>query len=217
MPVLFVVLCCTAVAALVFAEYSGRTQLKRIAKALASALFVAVALSRASGVSLGPFDATTALIVGLVVGAVGDLALLSKAEGAFLGGLGAFLLGHLAYAIAFARLSPIAEWLSVLAIPVVVSNAGVLAWLWPRLGSMRIPVVAYVGVICVMVIGAIGVWRTGAPAGTLIVVGSLLFAGSDVAVARERFVADTFVNKAWGLPAYYAGQLCIAWAVGVAS
>ena len=44
-------------------------------------------------------------------------------------------------------------------------------------------------------------------------VGAIVFAASDVAVARDRFVARSFVNRAWGLPAYYAAQLVLAWSV----
>jgi uncharacterized membrane protein YhhN len=40
--------------------------------------------------------------------------------------------------------------------------------------------------------------------------GVLLVAGSDVAVARERFGAPIPVTKLIGLPAYYAGQTLIA-------
>jgi hypothetical protein len=36
------------------------------------------------------------------------------------------------------------------------------------------------------------------------------FAASDVSVARDRFVREDFLNRAWGLPLYYGGQLLIA-------
>jgi len=44
--------------------------------------------------------------------------------------------------------------------------------------------------------------------------GAALFFVSDLAVARDRFVAPGFANRLWGLPAYYAGQLLIAWSIG---
>ena len=43
------------------------------------------------------------------------------------------------------------------------------------------------------------------------VAGAALFLVSDLAVARDQFVQRAFVNRLWGLPAYYAGQLLIAW------
>jgi hypothetical protein len=33
---------------------------------------------------------------------------------------------------------------------------------------------------------------------------------SDLSVARDRFVAPGFVNRAWGLPTYFAAQLLLA-------
>ena len=46
------------------------------------------------------------------------------------------------------------------------------------------------------------------------VVGALGFFLSDLAVARERFVAKGFTNKLWGLPLYYGAQLLLAWTAG---
>ena len=49
--------------------------------------------------------------------------------------------------------------------------------------------------------------------GMCLAAGACLFFASDLAVARDRFVARDFTNKLWGLPAYYIGQLLIAWAI----
>ena len=43
--------------------------------------------------------------------------------------------------------------------------------------------------------------------------GARLFFVSDLTVARDRFVARASANKAWGLPAYFSGQLLIAWSL----
>ena len=51
------------------------------------------------------------------------------------------------------------------------------------------------------------------PQSARLAIGAVLFFISDLAVARGRFVADTFTNKAWGLPTYFGGQLLIAWSV----
>jgi hypothetical protein len=40
-----------------------------------------------------------------------------------------------------------------------------------------------------------------------------MFFVSDLAVARERFIEHTFLNKTWGLPLYYGGQLLLATSV----
>jgi uncharacterized membrane protein YhhN len=68
-----------------------------------------------------------------------------------------------------------------------------------------------------MVVGAIAAYRAGAlpdPQRTRLLAGAALFFVSDLAVARDRFVAHGFANRLWGLPAYYAGQLLIAWSIG---
>ncbi|NNF09333.1 MAG: lysoplasmalogenase, partial [Acidimicrobiia bacterium] len=44
--------------------------------------------------------------------------------------------------------------------------------------------------------------------------GASLFIASDIAVARNTFVAPGYANKLWGLPLYYGGQLLLAWAAG---
>jgi uncharacterized membrane protein YhhN len=49
--------------------------------------------------------------------------------------------------------------------------------------------------------------------GALVAAGASLFFLSDLAVARHRFVARSFWNKLWGQPAYFAGQLLIAWSL----
>jgi uncharacterized membrane protein YhhN len=48
------------------------------------------------------------------------------------------------------------------------------------------------------------------PRSVLLATGCLAFCVSDLAVARERFIVDSFWNKAWGLPMYFAAQCLIA-------
>ena len=67
---------------------------------------------------------------------------------------------------------------------------------------------AYVAVISAMVASATGAF--GAAGGAALLAGALGFFASDLAVARQRFVAKSFTNKLWGLPLYYASQLLLA-------
>ena len=95
---------------------------------------------------------------------------------------------------------------------------GTLAWRWlsPHLqGFMRRAVLAYLLTIATMVVLTIGAAAAGAP--LLLPVGAILFAISDLAVARERFVAQTIRNKVWGLPFYYGAQVLIALSIEAAS
>lgn len=166
----------------------------------ASTAFIAVGASRLGG---GVFD--LALLAGLVLSWLGDALLLSARRPAFLGGLVAFLLAHLAYAVAFAGVATPSPWVAAAVLAV---TAGVLAWLWPHLGALRGPVVAYCAVISAMLWLALGVARPE------VRLGAALFYLSDLFVARDRFVHPAAVNRVVGLPLYYAGQLLLALAIG---
>lgn len=211
--------CALACIALVIGEYRNDDRLRWIAKPIASAAFIVVGVIAATKAPrAGSIDAfTVAVVTGLVLGAIGDLALLSRHG--FLAGLGAFLLGHLAYVVAVAtRLSP---WTwpgaaGVFALAPIGVGSIALAWLWPKLGRLRIPVIAYVAVILMMVIAALALLRAGSldlQRRELFAVGAILFFASDLAVARDKFAAKEFINRAWGLPVYYAAQLLIAWSI----
>jgi uncharacterized membrane protein YhhN len=142
---------------------------------------------------------------GLLLSVAGDALLLSRRRPAFLAGLGAFLLAHLAYAAAFA---PLASPTAGAALALGAVAALVLRWLWPHLGGMKAPVIAYCLAISAMLWLALG---TAQPEVRL---GALLFYGSDLFVARDRFASPGAVNRLLGLPLYYAGQVLLALAPG---
>jgi uncharacterized membrane protein YhhN len=200
-------LCVACVLALLYAEASDRRALRIAAKLGASAAFVVVGFC-------GHHDTVFAEVIcaGLVLGALGDAALLARGSVAFLGGLTLFLAGHIAYAIAVGELLAPDRWFRAagwLAALPLVGAAVALAYLWRYLGSMRAPVLAYVAAIAAMVLGALAAWRTGAVPGRF-ALGACLFFVSDLSVARDKFVAPGLANKLWGLPCYYAAQLLIA-------
>jgi len=210
--------CAIACAVLIFTEQRGPARgpagLRVAAKVAASAAFLVVGASVAGEHALARW-----VLVGLGFGALGDVLLLGRSNRMFLGGLVAFLLGHLAYVAGFAALVPVSRWPEAAgayaALPLAAA-AGALAWLWPRLGGLRGPVIVYIAVIAAMVVGALAAFRADAlpaPQRTWLCAGAVLFFASDFAVARDKFVARGFANRLWGLPAYYAGQLLIAWAI----
>ncbi len=196
-----------ALALVLRGEHTGQRPLVWLFKPLASAMFIAVAWQLYEP----PNQPGAWILAGLVLCLIGDVCLMIG--GGLLPGLVAFLLGHVAYVASFHTMAPAHVWPIVLAVPVVVCSAVVTGWLWPHLGKMRVPVLAYVTVITVMVWAAASVSDAGA-AGWKTPVGALLFYLSDLSVARDRFVAKQFVNRAWGLPAYYLGQLLLALSVG---
>ncbi len=82
---------------------------------------------------------------------------------------------------------------------------------------MKIPVIAYIIVISLMLWGAVSVLFTPGltVAGkTMAFSGALLFYVSDIFVARHRFVANSYSNLAIGLPIYYSGQFLLAFSTG---
>jgi uncharacterized membrane protein YhhN len=194
------------VALLLAAEARESARLRHVAKPLASLGFVAAAW--AGGALETPYGRSVLLALGL--GALGDVLLLPRASATFLGGLVAFLLGHLAFARAFTVRG--ASLVAALGAALFVAPAAVLAWRWlaPHLPpKMRLPVRAYVAVISTMVIAAAA--AVGQPRWPAILLGALLFYASDLAVARQRFVTPALANKLWGLPLYYGAQLVLAW------
>jgi len=178
-------------------------------KPLASTAFVLAgwaAMSEPSPYAIGIF-------VGLVLSWWGDVLLIPKDNPkVFQLGILAFLLGHLAYAGAFlARGVDAMATLAMIAVLAVIAVA-ILRWLLPHAPSdMKVPVIAYVVVISTMVALAVGTWAAhGIPA---IVVGAVMFYVSDLAVAMDRFVRNSFVNRLWGLPCYFIAQLVLAWTI----
>jgi len=216
--------CALACAVLVVAEWRGLATLRIAGKLVASAAFVALGIAAFRAGRHGAYDAgrvqfSHAIVTGLVLGAIGDACLLGAGKRWFLAGLVAFLCGHLAYVAGIAMIEPAELWRGdagwLAAVPVAVGLAA-LGLLWPRLGSLRLAVIAYVATISVMVVAAIAAARGAAlpePNRCRLVVGASVFFVSDLSVARDRFVAHTFTNKLWGLPAYYAGQLLLAWSI----
>jgi uncharacterized membrane protein YhhN len=211
-------LCGFAVAVLVLGEYLDNDRIRYTAKPLASLAFILVGVfALTNNSSIEEFEIAT--LIGLVLGALGDVALLS--EHGFLAGLGSFLLGHLAYVVAVGTYLPPRTWLAAAgpyaALPVVV-GLGALAYLWPKLGKLRVPVIFYVVVIIAMVISAIALVRSDVldmhhDRRELFAAGAVLFFISDLSVARDKFVAPGFTNRVWGLPVYYGAQVLIAWSL----
>jgi uncharacterized membrane protein YhhN len=202
----FALLTAGATAVLLLAHRSASAVGVWVAKPLASAGFVLAALAA------GALDTTYGcwILAGLVLSACGDVLLIPRdSTTAFRAGLGSFLLGHVAYTGAFAlRGLDVVTWALALA-AVLIPSLVALRYLQPHLPPrMRAPVVAYLIVISVMVVCAAA--TVGHAGNAVILVGALAFYLSDLAVARDRFVAREFTNKAWGLPLYFGAQLALA-------
>lgn len=155
--------------------------------------------------------AETGLIVlalALALSTAGDILLaLRNQEQFFVFGLGAFLCAHLAYLAVLLPLVSVPGILPALsAVALLVAAGAMMAWLWPGLGKMRVPVTAYFAVITAMTVAAI--LARGVPA--LGAVGAVLFLLSDSLIGVRKFKAPfPLVSEAiWAT--YYAGQALLA-------
>jgi len=149
------------------------------------------------------------LYLGLCLSWWGDVLLIPKSQLTFLLGLGAFLLAHVAYTVAFVfrGISVVATVGALVALALPLALVG--RWLLPKVPvGMQRPVRAYMLVITAMVACAVG--TVAARGDGLIALGALAFYLSDLSVARDRFVAPGFDNKLWGWPLYFGAQLLLA-------
>jgi uncharacterized membrane protein YhhN len=168
-----------------------------------------------AGLALGALDSSygTWLFVGLVFSFWGDVLLIPKAKGAFLAGLISFLFAHIAYAIAFFQLGVDMTSIVWTAGAGVLGGVLILPWLLPHTpAAMKGPVVVYTLAILTMVAMAGG--AVGHGASLWVLVGAVAFLISDLAVARNRFVAPGLVNRLWGAPLYFGAQHILAWTLG---
>lgn len=201
-----IVLTVFAVAVLLGGEARHHAPTVRLAKPLASTGFVAVAVA-AGALEGGAYG--LAILGALALSWVGDVCLLSRRNVWFLAGLGAFLLGHVAFGAAFVARGVQWAWVLGAAVLLAVPALVVRRWLVPYVPSaMRGPVDAYVAVITVMV--ALSIGCTAAGGSRWIVVGAVMFYLSDLSVARDRFVRNELRNRLWGLPLYYGAQIVLA-------
>ena len=201
----FVGITALSCAALVYFQLEDRLQAAAAAKLFASISFLATA------VSVGALRHRFGRIVfaGLVLSLCGDLFLIGQSQRFFLFGLASFLLAHIAYITAFISYGQNRRWVFVAAAPAVAAAVGVGAWLEPHVSSTMVaPVHGYIAAITLMVITAVGARGAGAP--RLIVAGALMFFVSDLSVAMQRIIETDFPTIIWGLPLYYAGQICLA-------
>lgn len=149
------------------------------------------------------------ILLALVLSWIGDVLLISKRRPLFLAGLLSFLMAHFAYASAFYSKGFDATAFGGAIPPLAVAAFLMLRWLGPHLsGPFRFAVPVYVLAIGLMVASAAS--AAAATSHIACAAGAVLFALSDITVARDRFVAATWRNRAVGLPLYYAAQFLLA-------
>jgi uncharacterized membrane protein YhhN len=142
----------------------------------------------------------------LALGGAGDVALLGSGQAAFTAGLGSFLAGHVAWITA---LRPHSTGLlrrnPAIAAPYLAAWAGLNAYLWPRTGKDRLPVLVYSSALLATALAALDTGRTDVAAG------GALFLASDALLALERF-GDVHLPAHEGIVmgTYTSGQALLA-------
>ena len=148
------------------------------------------------------------LLVALVFGLAGDVFLLGASDTRFRLGLASFLVGHLAYVASFIALGLDPQGWNYLSFLVLggclLATRQVAASTYLRGGlALAAPVAVYTVVIGAMVIYA---FTTGVP---LIAIGATVFAISDSALARDRFVRPWDGAQLLVMVTYHVGQALI--------
>lgn len=204
--ILLTILCAVSTAGLVITRLlpQGGPGMPWVVVASTAFILVAVPWGR-------PAAGGIAVLIGLVCCWVGDV---TGLEGYFLTSVASFWLGHACFIVAFARRG-LRGKASAMAAPVVAIAAVALGfWFIPHVApALRLPVLAYIGVISLMVVCAAGAAHD--TAGRVALVGAVVFFISDIFVARGKFITHDTISLMGTYPLYYTACLCLAWSVSV--
>ncbi|MFN8194159.1 MAG: lysoplasmalogenase [Nocardioidaceae bacterium] len=149
------------------------------------------------------------LLVALVFGLLGDVLLLGDSTARFQAGLGAFLVGHLAFVVCFAVLGLDRPAWALVGLVVVLVALGWARGVLPATHrsdgpALSVPVGVYMAVISAMAVTA---WATGE---WLIGLGATVFVASDAMLAVNRFVRPLPGARVLIMVTYHVGQALMA-------
>jgi alkenylglycerophosphocholine/alkenylglycerophosphoethanolamine hydrolase len=186
-----------------YAVATKRRTLEVVCKPLTLVALIGVA------VLLDPSDPSvrTWFVAGLVFSLAGDIFLL-WADRLFVAGLASFLIGHICYIIGFfvGGVTPLGIAFGLVAVAVAMAALGRRILSAVKNGDepeLLAPVVAYIGVISVMVVAAFG------SANPLAIGGSLSFYASDALIAWNRFVEEYPWGRIAVIVTYHAAQVAL--------
>ncbi len=184
-----------------WAVESGNQRLEWLCKPAALVALTGAAIA----IRPDEFDVKVVFVVGLLLSLAGDVFLMLPSD-RFLHGLISFFLAHVAYVVGFALEDPEPLLLGVGVLVVALGVALIGRPLVSRVkageqADFAVPVMAYMGVISLMVVFAFG---AGNPWGIL---GALTFYASDATLGWNRFVKETAHGRLAVMATYHLGQL----------
>ena len=200
------------VALLVRAEILGLKPQIYVLKSVSTLLVIGVAaLSLTEPVYNASYSYWILLGLGLCFG--GDLALMFQdRRKPFMIGLVLFLLGHVAYTVAFTLLGVSSSRTLLAGLVLLAAGLAFYRLISARLGSMRLAVILYFLIISLMVMQATSLLDSAQfhrVQALMVIGGAVLFYVSDVMLAANRFWRPWKYNRT-SLAFYYGGQLLIA-------
>ena len=148
---------------------------------------------------------------------LGDVLLMFQGdERFFIGGLVAFLSGHVLYVFSYRQMRE-PEGLGLLgpqkirfSFPIILAGTGLVVVLLPHLGELKIPVMIYALVLTIMVLQALFRFGfTSKRSFTLIFVGALFFMISDSALAINKFMHPLPMASLLIMSTYMTAQFLI--------
>ena len=152
------------------------------------------------------------ILSAIIFSLLGDVALMF--EGGFLAGLGAFLIAHIFYIVAFsmdAQGSIFSKKDKIIpSILILIYGAALIWYLYPHLGAMKIPVIIYASTILTMLLAALNrLYSVGFASYMWVMVGAMLFVISDSLIALGRFAHVSWANGLLVMLTYAIGQFFI--------
>jgi len=161
----------------------------------------------------------------LLLSGIGDALLIGQGEGYFVGGLSAFLCAHMVYVSLFVQRHrsysaglTATSWVDQKTWPAILIPVGVLYYLYPSLGGMIFPVLAYITVITLMWLLALSNFvrsrssdssHEGWGPSVLLTLGASLFVVSDAVLAFEKFIAPFPGARLTVMGTYILAQLAL--------
>jgi len=181
---------------------NDRRRIEYVCKPLTMVLLIATALA----LDVPSSAALVAFVTALVFSLIGDVFLMLPGERWFVFGLGAFLVGHLAYVVGLwcqgLTLAAFLVGLVVVGVAMLILGLRIVrAVSRSDEPELVVPVAVYIGVISLMVASAIG---TRSP---FAIVGASLFYTSDALIAWNKFVKAYPWGRVAVMITYHVGQI----------